>query len=415
MAYDPMVMQQAASGAVDLGTKIATQGDVMQQMKQRTQAGEQQLQSGALQYKADQFKLNQLMKNFADQEENKAEVQRLASDPEFQNQSPQEQAKRLSNMALRKGDLSTADKLLESSMKMEKMEWERKDQSLREVQGMMDRAMGTISGASDASDVRSFMSGMDKAPKQFKPLIDAADRDLKRVETGQMPFDEFKKKWSGVNSPLMSIKDKLQYQRDETQRLRDENRRLADERKIDAMNRKTDSLIAIAMGKGESREERETARMAAAAQSRLASIAGSFKNDREYLKADEAVTKAEQDLEAHKDDFFSGAKDKARADLAAARKKMDAIVSRNMDQQRKIIMAQPDAVRNQLREANPDLFEDLGKKEQGTTKTPAKKSEGTKESPMTLPTSKNELVTGKVYTTPKGLATWDGTQFTLVK
>jgi hypothetical protein len=169
------------------------------------------------------------------------------------------------------------------------------------------------------------------------------------------------------------------------------------------------------MGKGESREERETARMAAAAQSRLASIAGSFKNDREYLKADEAVTKAEQDLEAHKDDFFSGAKDKARADLAAARKKMDAIVSRNMDQQRKIIMAQPDAVRNQLREANPDLFEDLGKKEQGTTKTPAKKSEGTKESPMTLPTSKNELVTGKVYTTPKGLATWDGTQFTLVK
>jgi hypothetical protein len=340
MAYDPMVFQQAASGAIDLGTKAASQGDVLQQMKQRTAAGEQQLRSSDLQYKADEFKLNQLMKNFADQEQNKADIMQLANDPEFANSSPQAQAKRLSNMALRKGDLSTADKLLESSMKMEKMEWERKDQSFREVQGMMDRAMGTISGASDASDVRSFLSSIDSAPKQFKPLVDAADRDLKRVETGQMPFNDFKKKWSGVNSPLMSIKDKIQYQRDESQRMRDENRRVYEENRIDAMNRKTDSLIAIAMGKGESREERESARMAAAAQSRIASIAGSFKNDREYLKADEALTKAEQDLETHKDDWFSGAKDKARADVAAARKKLDSIVNRNKEQQRKIIMAQ---------------------------------------------------------------------------
>ena len=426
MAYDPMAYQQAASGAVDLGTKMATQGDVMQQMRQRTQAGEQSLRAGeqslrdsALNYKSSEFKLNQLMKSFADQEENKAEIQKLANDPEFQRQSPQEQAKRLSNMALRKGDLTTADKLLESSMKMEKMDWERKDQSLKEIQGMMDRAMGTISGASDASDVRSYLSGMDKAPKQFKPLIDAADRDLKRVETGQMPFDDFKKKWTGMNSPLMSVKDRMQFQRDETQRLRDENKRINDERRIDAMNRKTDSLIAIAMGKGESKEERENARMAAAAQSRLASIAGSFKNDREYLKADEALTKAEQDLEAHKDDFFSGARDKARNEVAAARKKMDAIVSRNQEQQRKIIMAQPDAVRNQLREANPDLFESIANDKKAAPKPAekpaAKKAEGTKESPLDLPTNKNELVAGKVYNTRKGLATWDGTQFTMVK
>lgn len=423
MAYDPMVYQQAASGAVDLGTKMASQGEVLQQMKQRTAAGEQSLKAGEQslraneqQYKANEFKLNQLMKAYADQEENKAEIQRLANDPEFQQQSPQDQAKRLSNMALRKGDLTTADKLLESSMKMEKMEWERKDQSYKEVQGMMDRAMGTISGASDASDVRSFISGMDKAPKQFKPLIDAADRDLKRVETGHMSFDEFKKKWSGMNSPLMSVKDRVQFQRDETQRQRDANRAAYEERRIESMNRKTDSLIAIAMGKGESKDERETARMAAAAQSRIASIAGSFKNDREYLKADEALTKAEQDLEAHAGDWFSGARDKARADVAAARKKMDSIVNRNMEQQRKIIMAQPDAVRNQLREANPDLFENLAERPAKTPdKAAPKKGEGTKESPLAMPTTKEGLVKDKVYNTPRGAAVWDGSQFTLVK
>ena len=105
--------------------------------------------------------------------------------------------------------------------------------------------------------------------------------------------------------------------------------------------------------------------------------------------------------------------------MAAARKKMDAIVSRNQEQQRKIIMAQPDAVRNQLREANPDLFESIANDKKAAPKPAekpaAKKAEGTKESPLDLPTNKNELVAGKVYNTRKGLATWDGTQFTMVK
>ena len=73
MAYDPMAYQQAASGAVDLGTKMATQGDVMQQMRQRTQAGEQSLRAGEqslrdseLNYKSNEFKLNQLKKDGLD-------------------------------------------------------------------------------------------------------------------------------------------------------------------------------------------------------------------------------------------------------------------------------------------------------------------------------------------------------------
>jgi hypothetical protein len=251
---------------------------------------------------------------------------------------------------LNKGDIAGADKLLESSMKMEKMEWDRKDQGYRALENGMDRARASIKGASDQEAAQAMlMQALMSYPPQLQPLVQGAINDLKKLG-----FQEWQKKWGDEAGPLGMTQRSIEQRRlVETNRHNEELEKNR-QRQIDVQNRRVDALIAKAATGSEDKEEARVDRQTASAASRITSIQRGLERDQSYIKAQADVEKAQRDLD-NAGMFTSEAPLKAA--LERAKEKLEKIEKRNLESQKAIARSQSPQVQERLRESLPDLFE----------------------------------------------------------
>jgi hypothetical protein len=343
MPYDARVFTEAFSGAVEAGTKAATQEDVIAQSREKTEQTK-------LQTQAAQFQMQSLIKQAAENDATKSEVRALSADKTFQALKPWEKAERLSSIMLNKGDVAGADKLLESGMKMEKMEWDRKDQGYRALESGMDRARASIKGASDQEAAQSMlMQALMSYPPQLQPLVQGAINDLKKLG-----FQEWQKKWGDETGPLGMTQRSIEQRRLAETARHNEKLETIRQNQVDVNDRRVDALITKATTGSEDKNEARIDRQAASAASRISAIERGLERDQSYAKAQTEVEKAQRDLD-NAGMFTSEAPLKKALERAQA--KLEDIKTRNINTQRTIARSQSPEVQERLREARPDLFE----------------------------------------------------------